>query len=101
MRVSHITTTYNYGIIHCVYNTIAVHDDEYTLEDAVSGRLPKNAVEYTQHVEPLIQRTVDKCWSELTDKDKQALARRCCLHHVSQSCGIWREGHPPGVKGGV
>ena len=55
---------------------IAVHDDEYTLEDAVSGRLPKNAAEYTQHVEPLIQRTVDKCWSELTDKDKQALVQK-------------------------
>ena len=39
---------------------IAVHDDEYTLDDDVSGRLPKNAAEYTQHVEPLIQRTVDK-----------------------------------------
>ena len=48
----------------------------YTLEDAVSGRLPKNAAEYTQHVEPLIQRTVDKCWSELTDKDKQALVQK-------------------------
>ena len=53
----------------------AVHDDDdacgrmsLTLEDAVSGRLPKNAAEYTQHVEPLIQRTVDKRWYEMTEQ---------------------------------